>query len=111
MFHDTYGFHADGVSPETAVMPPDWQDRQTLHYLGKLTAICPELHDLAVSKCVAGRDKDADYVRTLLAHGLIDLATLLERIRSLDGVRYPVPHVVAWAERRALEASQHPTSP
>ena len=23
MFHDTHGFHADGVGPETAVMPPD----------------------------------------------------------------------------------------
>jgi hypothetical protein len=110
MFHDTYGFHADGVSPETAVMPPDWHDRQTLHYFGEITAICPELHDLAVSKCVAGRDKDAHYVRTLFLHGMIQLATLLDRIGTLDAARYPVPHVIAWAERRALEASRNPIS-
>jgi hypothetical protein len=108
MFHDTHGFHADGVSPETAVMPPDWHDRQTLHYFGEITAICPELHDLAVSKCVAGRDKDAHYVRTRLAHRMIDLPTLLERIRLLDAKRYPVQHIVAWAERRALEAQKSP---
>jgi hypothetical protein len=108
-FHDTYGFHADGVSPETAVMPPDWQDRQTLHYLGELTAICPELHDLAVSKCVAGRDKDAQYVRALFAHDMIDLKTLIERIATLDAARYPVAHVIAWAERRAREAQKSAT--
>ena len=111
MFHDTHGFHADGVGPETAVMPPDWQQRQTLHYLDDLTAICPEIHDLAVSKCVAGRDKDADYVRTLLAHGLIDPAVLYARIRLLDAGRYPVQHVVEWAERRALEALKDIPSP
>ena len=105
-FHDTYGFHADGVSPETAVMPPDWQDRQTLHYLGELTAICPEIHDLAVSKCVAGRDKDAEYVRALFVHHMIDLKTLVERIDSLDAARYPVAHIAAWAERRAREAQK-----
>ena len=24
MFHDTFGYHADGVGPETAKMPADW---------------------------------------------------------------------------------------
>jgi hypothetical protein len=108
-FHDTHGFHADGVSPETAVMPPDWQDRQTLHYLGELTAICPELHDLAVSKCVAGRDKDAQYIRALFTHDMIDLKTLIERIATLDAARYPIAHVIAWAERRAREAQKGAT--
>jgi hypothetical protein len=26
-FHSTFGFFADGVSPETAKMPSDWMDR------------------------------------------------------------------------------------
>lgn len=33
-FDETFGYYADGVGPETAVMPPDWMDRASLHYLG-----------------------------------------------------------------------------
>ncbi|KAF1046206.1 hypothetical protein [Xylophilus sp.] len=57
-FHETSGYHADGVGRETAIMSADWQDRAQLHYVGEEAAVCPEIHDLAVSKCVAGRDKD-----------------------------------------------------
>lgn len=32
-FHDEFGYHADGVSPDTAVMPADWMDRAVFHYL------------------------------------------------------------------------------
>jgi hypothetical protein len=49
-FHETFGYYADGVGPETAVMPPDRMDRASLHYIGDLTAICPDLHDLALSR-------------------------------------------------------------
>jgi hypothetical protein len=102
-FDETFGYHADGVGPETAVMPADWVQRVTLHYIGEITAICPEIHDLAVSKAVAGRDKDADYVRVLLAEKMISIDTLAERIESLDAAKYPVAHIVAWARRRAQE--------
>ena len=68
-FHDEFGYHADGVSPETAAMPPDWMDRARLHYFGDITAIVPEVHDLAASKCAAMRDKDADFVRGLFREG------------------------------------------
>ena len=44
-FHDEFGYHADGVSPETAVMPADWMSRASLHYFGDITAICPDLLD------------------------------------------------------------------
>ena len=104
-FHDEFGYYADGVSPETAVMPNDWMTRATLHYLGEITAICPELHDLCVSKCVAGREKDAEFVITLFRGGHIDLDTLIERIRQLDAARYPVENIVMWAERRHRDAT------
>ena len=104
LFHDTHGYHADGVGPETAVMPEDWMDRANMHYFGELTAICPELHDLCVAKCVAGRDKDAEFVRILLEDKHIVLSTLLARIRQLDGEKYPVQTIVEWAQRRAAQA-------
>jgi hypothetical protein len=104
-FHDEFGYHADGVSPETAVMPKDWMDRAKLHYFGDLTVVCPELHDLAVSKCVAGRDKDAEFVRALITDGHLSLDVLRQRIRQLDPARYPVDTVLAWVERRWREAT------
>lgn len=105
-FHDEFGYYADGVSPETAVMPLDWMSRATLHYLGEITAICPELHDLCVSKCVAGREKDAEFLSTLFRGGHIALDRLTERIRQIDAAQYPVEHIVMWAERRHREATE-----
>lgn len=101
-FDTTFGYHADGVGPETAVMPADWMERASLHYVGELTVICPELHDLAVSKCVAAREKDAVFVRELLQRSLIMAATLRERAAMLDIAKYS--HLAAWIDRRALEA-------
>jgi len=103
-FDETFGYHADGVGPDTAVMPADWMKRVSLHYIGEITVNCPEIHDLAVSKAVAGRDKDADFVRVLLKERMIDIDTLLNRIRCLDAAQHPTAQVLAWAQRRALEA-------
>ncbi len=77
-----------------------------LYYIRDITVISPELHDLAVSKCVAGRDKDAAWVRSLLRHRLIEPARLIERLRALDSARVPaVERHVSWAERRIAEAA------
>jgi hypothetical protein len=104
-FHDTYGYHADGVSPDTASLPVDWMSRAVFTYIGDLTAICPDLHDLAVSKCAAGRDKDAEFVHVLLKHHCIDIRVLLLRIALLDSAKHPVQQIAQWVQRRAQEAS------
>ncbi len=104
MFHDTFGYHADGVSPDTAKMPADWMTFATLHYIGDLTVVCPDLHDIAVAKCVAGRDKDAEWIRALLRHGMIDAGRFVERLRALDPAAHPIERLVAWAQLRAREA-------
>ena len=75
-----------------------------LHYIGELTVICPDLHDIAVSKCVAGRDKDADWVRALLRHHMITIDRLIARLKQLDASAHPPARLVDWAERRAQEA-------
>ena len=105
MFDETFGYYADAVGPETAIMPADWMQRASLHYIGDVTAVCPEIHDLAVSKAVAGREKDADFVRVLLRERMIDIETLRGRICCLDPARHPVADVLAWAARRAQEAT------
>ena len=70
--------------------------------------ICPDIHDLAVSKCVAARDKDVDFVRVLLKERMVDAATLEQRIRLLDPTTYPVAALIAWARCRAAEANTTP---
>ena len=103
-FDQTFGYHADGVGPDTAVMPDDWHTRERLYYVGDVTVICPEIHDLAVSKCVAGRDKDADFVCALFKHQMIELHIMLERINQLDVVKFPVQQITQWTQRRARDA-------
>ncbi|MDP2819022.1 MAG: hypothetical protein Q8O29_12270 [Polaromonas sp.] len=104
-FHDTFGYHADGVGPESASLPKDWMDRAVLTYVGEVTAICPDIHDLATSKCAAGRPKDADYVRTLLQHQLVKLDVLVARIGLLDAAKHDLAHIIQWTQRRAQEAA------
>jgi hypothetical protein len=103
-FHDTFGYHADGVSPDTASLPKDWMSRSSFQYFGEITAICPDIHDLAVSKCAAGREKDADFVRVLLQDKHVALDQLLSRIAQLDAERHNIDLISSWAKRRAQEA-------
>lgn len=103
-FHDQFGYHADGVGPETAVMPPDWMDRAQFHYFGELTAIAPEIHDLCISKGVAGRDKDADFVRLLLRDGLAKFSVIERRIADVDRPTFNAETLLAWMRRRQREA-------
>lgn len=83
-----------------------WRTREKLYYIGEVTVICPEVHDLAVSKCVAGRDKDADFIRALFRHAMIELPVMMERIALLESTKHPVQHITQWTQRRAQEATE-----
>ena len=55
-FHELHGYYAQGVGPETAVLPSGWQDRLVVvknENTNGVTGLCLEVHDLAVSKFVA----------------------------------------------------------
>jgi hypothetical protein len=47
-------------------------------------AICPEPHDLAISKLVAWREKDQDYVRALVVHRIVAADELRVRATELE---------------------------
>ena len=72
-FHGTFGYHADGVGPETARLPRHWEERAVRFTSagGTATAICPDIHDLAIAKLVAGRPKDLDWLQAAVAAGLL----------------------------------------
>ena len=82
-FHETFGYYAHGVGPETACLPDGWAARLVSvcsENTRGATAWCLEAHDLAVSKLVAGRPRDMEFVRVLVRHALVDTAVLRERL-------------------------------
>jgi hypothetical protein len=82
-FHQTFGYYAHGVAVETAVLPAGWQNRLVpVHNAntGGGTGLCLEIHDLAVSKLVAGREKDFDFVKALFGYRLARSETVRERL-------------------------------
>jgi hypothetical protein len=86
-FARTYGFHVDCVTPEVADFPEGWVERLTpfrTKRTGGVTGWCVELHDLAVSKLAAGREKDLTYVQALLDAKQVRPAVLNRRIASLS---------------------------
>lgn len=79
-FHEEFGYYAQGVGPRTAVLPAGWEQRLVRVETEAGAGLCLEPHDLVISKYAASREKDRDYVRAALRHGLVDEATLLERL-------------------------------
>ena len=72
-FHRTFGYYAHGVGEETAVLPAGWRDRLVSiqnKNTGGSAGLCLEIGDLAVSKLVAGREKDVDFLKAVLVNGL-----------------------------------------
>jgi hypothetical protein len=86
LFHETFGYYAHGVDETTAILPPGWQDRLVPirnENTGGATGWCLEVHDLAASKLVAGRQKDLAFVRLLLRENMVSSSTLATRVEAL----------------------------
>ncbi len=84
-FHETFGYYAQGVGPETAVLSEGWEDRlvrvESQATRGAV-GLCLEIHDLVISKYVAEREKDLTFNRAAISHGLVDREILLARLAS-----------------------------
>lgn len=81
-FHEQFGYYAQGVGESTATLPKGWRKRLVRvknPNTGGSEGLCLEVHDLAISKYVAGREKDLAFTATLARHGLTRAETLLER--------------------------------
>jgi hypothetical protein len=91
LFHETFGYYAHGVAEDTAVLPEGWKNRLVpIHNENTrgATGWCLEPHDLAVSKIVAGREKDMEFVRAMLRHVLANDEILRARFAAT-----PLPNV------------------
>ena len=101
LFHEQFGYFADGVDVSTAIVPIGWQDRLVLYETpGSEPARgwCLERHDLVISKLVAGRDKDFEFVGALADASLIDLDVVRTRLADVPRDR-ALPALVAKADR------------
>jgi hypothetical protein len=85
-FHETFGYYAQGVGPGTATLPEGWQRRlvsvRNSNTRG-VEGLCLEVNDLALSKYVAGREKDLAFTRELARHRITRKRTLLDRLRTM----------------------------
>jgi hypothetical protein len=85
-FHETFGYYAQGVAPSTAVLPAGWEARlvavSNANTRGA-TGWCLEVHDLALSKLVAGREKDLSYFAELVAHSMVVSSELETRLLTM----------------------------
>jgi hypothetical protein len=87
IFHETFGYYAHGVDESTAVLPAGWKKRLVRvcnENTRGATGWCLEPHDLAVSKLVAGREKDVAFVDVLLQHKLVAAEVIRERLANTD---------------------------
>lgn len=104
MFHETFGFYAQGVEEATAILPEGWRDRLVRYVEAQsgVVAWCLELHDLWLSKAVAGRPKDLELCLAMADAGLVDPEVLRERLAGLSrATAEQLARARGWIDRAA----------
>ena len=88
MFHQTFGYYAQGITIGTALLPEGWRDRLVRYEspnTNGVVAWCLSPEDVWIAKALAGRPKDVEFCRALLEGNHVDralLSTLLDRTRA-----------------------------
>lgn len=111
-FHDHNGYYAQGVGPETAILPDGWMTR--VHRVQNAATndrvgYCLDVADLFMSKAAAGRDKDRVFCMALLEHGYVTPSHLIALVDAMpldaDGLRRLRATIQRWT--RALRTAGH----
>jgi hypothetical protein len=108
-FHQLFGYYAQGVGERTAVLPKGWRERlvriENANTRG-VAGLCLEVHDLAVAKHVAGREKDLKFTCELARHGMTESKTLLARLKDTEVAAEVRKIIEARIRRDAAKASK-----
>jgi hypothetical protein len=117
-FHEQFGYYADPVDENTAVLPNGWKAR--LVNLPEVETdgvrgLCLDPHDLAIAKYAAGRDKDLAFTRELANRGLVAhnrLEELLDETPVPQEVRDRIRSQMVrdFGAKQALEATPRSSS-
>ena len=106
-FDLTHGYHADGVSPETASLPAGWESRLVKvcnENTGGAVGWCLDPHDLAFSKLAARRAKDLAFVAALVRHKMIRSSVMAGLLDTVADAARRASLAEAWevCRRRAV---------
>jgi hypothetical protein len=115
-FHITHKIYAQGVGPETAVLPSGWETRlhkvQTAQTDLKI-GYCLDVLDLFMSKAWAGREKDREFCITLLRYSYVHLDAAVQRVADMpltDGQKTSLrARIRRWARHAEPPASDKET--
>ncbi len=85
-FQLEHGFYADALGLATVILPTDWRERlqPLLNENGEIIAYCAEIYDIAVSKLIAGRDKDFQFLRDTFLLEIVSVKQFILRIRLVE---------------------------
>lgn len=99
-FAEQFGYYIDPVDEKTAVLPRSWKNRlvniQNENTDGVL-GLCLHPQDLFVAKVAAGREKDIEFVKAMIAHGMVDRARVCELAATI-----PCPEFDLMRSRRTM---------
>jgi len=85
LFHETFGYYAQAVGPETCLLAAGWEERLIkIQNEGTRGAIawCLSPEDLLVAKLAAQREKDFEFVKIAVTQHLVTIESLEELIRQ-----------------------------
>lgn len=84
-FQIGHGFYADALGLATVILPTGWQERlQNLKdESGNTIAKTAEIHDIAVSKLIAGREKDFIFLKELFSREYVSFESFFERVNLI----------------------------
>jgi hypothetical protein len=106
MFHASFGYYAQGVTPTTARLPDGWRERLVRFETSATNGVvawCLEPHDLWVSKMIAHRPKDLEFGAALLRLGIVEPVELRRRLKRVPDLDEPTHQAIlakltAWAD-------------
>jgi len=108
-FHKTHGYYVHGVSIDSAKLPEGWKKRtvRVTDYMDKSKmGYCLEIHDLAVSKIIAFRQKDREFVKILILKSMVKADLLLSRLEKTSTEKELIEQAVRWVENVKSEIEE-----
>lgn len=115
-FHQMYGYYAQGVGPDTAVLPSNWMDRVHRIQNGNTNdriGYCLDVVDLFLAKAAAGRDKDREFCMALFEHCYVTPARVLELVSlmPLEGMQQRALRATIRRWAKAVRDAGHDVPP
>ena len=104
------GFYADILGLATVVLPKDWENRlvELKNENSEIIAFCVEIHDVAISKLLAGREKDFEFLQIAFQSEYLEIEIFIERTQLI--LRSPSSEALLPRLRKLIEKFEKETS-